>query len=115
VGFWLQLLGPHGVFRTLPICFLLVLLSWLVPPQGFSGPLGDQSYLNELRDRAAALRLADEREWQVLLHYRRTLLGGVESMQDDPGVFLDLQRKTDHKTGLSAQLAPFHSRERWSR
>jgi len=109
VGFWLQRLGPHGVFRTLPIFFLLVLLSWLVPLQGFSGPLGDQSYLNELQDRVATLRLADEREWQVLLHYRRTWLGGVESMQDDPGFFLDSQGKTDPQKELAATLAQFFS------
>jgi len=109
VGFWLQRLGPHGVFRTLATFFLLVLLSWLVPPQGFSGPLGDQAYLNELQDRAAVLRLAEEREWQVLLHYRRTWLGGVESMQDDPGFFLSPQGKSNPREELAATLTRFFS------
>jgi len=62
-----------------------------------------------LQDRAASLGLADEREWQVLLHYRRTLLGGVESMQDDPGFFLDLQGKTNPQKELAATLVQFFS------
>jgi hypothetical protein len=107
VGFWLQLLGPHGFLRIFPIALLLVFLSGLVPPQGISSPLGDQSYLNELLDRAATLRLAEEREWQVLLHYRRTWLGGVESMQDDPGFFLAPQGKTNQQAELAATLTNF--------
>lgn len=107
MGFWLQLLGPHGFFRIFPITFLLVFLACLVPPRGISSPLGDQSYLNELLNRAATLRLAEEREWQVLLHYRRTWLGGVESMQDDPGFFLAPQGKTDPQAELAAALAKF--------
>ncbi len=107
MGFWLQLLGPHGFFRVFPITVLLVLLAGVVPPYGICSPLGDQSYLNELLNRAAALRLAEEREWQVLLHYRRTWLGGVESMQDDPGFFLAPQGKTDPQAELAATLAKF--------
>ena len=107
MGFWLQLLGPHGFFRVFPITFLLVLLACLVPPHGICSPLGDQSYLNELLNRAAALRLAEEREWQVLLHYRRTWLGGGESMQDDPGFFLAPQGKTDPQAELAATLTKF--------
>ncbi|MEQ1793219.1 MAG: DUF4105 domain-containing protein [Nitrospira sp.] len=65
--------------------------------------------MKELQSRAAALRLADEREWQVLLHYRRTWLGGVESMQDDPGFFLDPQGKTNPQAELAATLSQFFS------
>ena len=107
MGFWLQLLGPHGFLRIFPIAFLLVFLSGLVPPHGISSPLGDQSYLNELLNRAAVLRLAEEREWQVLLHYQRTWLGGVESMQDDPGFFLAPQGKTNPQAELAATLTNF--------
>ncbi len=107
MGFWLQLLGPHGFLRIFPITFLLIVLTCLVPPHGISSPLGDQSYLNELLTRAEVLRLAEEREWQVLLHYRRTWLGGVESMQDDPGFFLAPQGKTNPQAELAATLAHF--------
>lgn len=107
MGFWLQLLGPHGFLRIFPIAFLLVFLSGLVPPHGISSPLGDQSYLNELLTRAEVLRLAEEREWQVLLHYRRTWLGGVESMQDDPGFFLAPQGKNNPQAELAATLTNF--------
>lgn len=109
MGFWWQILGPHGAFRILPFTILLILLSSLSPSQGIGAPLGDHSYLNELVSRAATLRLADEREWQVLLHYRRTWLGGVESMQDDPGFFLDPQGKTHPQAELAATLRQFFS------
>lgn len=103
----MQRLGPHGFFRIFPVIFLLTFLTCLVPSHGISSPLGDQSYLNELLSRAAILRLAEEREWQVLLHYRRTWLGGVESMQDDPGFFLAPQGKTNPQAELAATLTHF--------
>src|SRR5678816_2503307 len=43
----------------------------------------DLSYLPELVEQATVARLAEEREWQVLLHYNRNWFGGFTSMQDD--------------------------------
>ena len=60
---------------------------------------------------ATAARLADEREWHVLLHYHRNLLGGVTSMQDDPGFFMAPHGKTDPQAELAATLAQFFSDE----
>lgn len=57
------------------------------------------------------MHLAEEREWHVLLHYRRTLLGGTESMQDDPGFFLSQEGKTNPQAELAATLAGFFSGE----
>lgn len=57
------------------------------------------------------MHLAEEREWHVLLHYRRTLLGGTESMQDDPGFFLSPEGKTNPQAELAATLAGFFSEE----
>jgi hypothetical protein len=72
---------------------------------------GDPSYLAELTERAATARLADEREWQVLLHYRRNLFGGVTSMQDDEGFFMAPDGKTNPQAELAATLAKFFSDE----
>jgi hypothetical protein len=109
VGFWLQRLGSHAFLSIFPITFLVLFLSCLVPSQGISSPLGEESYLNELLNRAATLRLAEERAWHVLLHYRHTWLGGVESMQDDPGFFLASHGKTDPQAELAATLSQFFS------
>ena len=57
------------------------------------------------------MQLAEEHEWHVLLHYRHTLFGGFESMQDDPGFFLDSQGKVDPKAELGATLEKFFSDE----
>ena len=49
---------------------LLFLLQVLAVDHGASAE-ADLSYLSELIEQATADRLADEREWHVLLHYNR--------------------------------------------
>ena len=48
----------------------------------------DPPYLAELIESATKSRLADEREWHLLLHYRENLFGGYTSEADDPQFFL---------------------------
>jgi hypothetical protein len=67
------------------------------------------SYLAQLQRQARELRLAEQREWHLLLHYRADLLGGSTSEQDDPGFFLSPNGKTDPQTELDATLAGFFS------
>ncbi len=69
------------------------------------------TYLEELLGQARSLRLADEREWHLLLHYRPRLFGGYESEQDDPGFFMSPSGKIDPQAELDATLARFFSRE----
>src|SRR5574341_92392 len=69
------------------------------------------TYLEELRGQARSLRLADEREWHLLLHYRPRLFGGFESEQDDPGFFMSPNGKTDPQAELDATLTQFFSSE----
>lgn len=69
----------------------------------------DQSYLEELIRRSSEGRLAEEREWHLLLHYRKTLTGGYQSEADDPGFFLAPTGKTDPQAELEATLARFFS------
>ncbi len=71
----------------------------------------DTSYLEELIQRAAKAKLAEERQWHLLLHYRKNLWGGYTSEADDPGFFLATNGKTDPHAELEATLAKFFSTE----
>jgi hypothetical protein len=69
----------------------------------------DKAYLVELIHRATEARLAEEREWHLLLHYRPKLLGGWTSEADDPGFFLAPTGKTGPQAELAATLRQFFS------
>lgn len=69
------------------------------------------SYVEELQHRAHTLKLAETREWQLLLHYRADLFGGYTSEQDDPGFFLSPEGKTNPAAELDATLKQFFSEE----
>jgi hypothetical protein len=69
----------------------------------------DKAYLVELIHRATEARLAEEREWHLLLHYRPNLLGGWTSEADDPGFFLAPTGKTGPQAELAATLRQFFS------
>jgi len=71
----------------------------------------DKAYLSELIQRSIEQKLADEREWHLLLHYRTKLFGGYASEQDDPGFFLSPDGKTDPQAELEATLTQFFSGE----
>ncbi len=98
--------GPAALF-TSSLLFLLIFLAVTGVPQVCAG--AEPAYLSELTTRARDLRLAEEREWRLLLHYRAKLFGGYESEQDDPGFFLSPQGKTDPQAELDATLAQFFS------
>ena len=61
-------------------------------------------YLSQLLQRAHQAKLADEREWHLLLHYRANLFGGFTSEQDEPGFFLSPDGKTDPEAELDSML-----------
>ena len=111
MGFRSHVLEPHGRFRFLLFSLLVGIFIHTGSHSSWAAPSADVSYLNELIDRAAVAHLADEREWHVLLHYRRTLMGGIRSMQDDPGFFLAPEGKTDSQAELAATLTKFFSDE----
>jgi len=71
----------------------------------------DKAYLNDLIRRAAEARLAEQRDWHLLLHYKPDALGGYTSQADDPGFFLSPDGKTDPQAELAATLAQFFSSE----
>jgi uncharacterized protein DUF4105 len=104
--------GPfcfHAPTLLLPCIAVFVLVlnaGWVTAQEPPSS-----TYLKELREQARSLRLADEREWHLLLHYRPRLFGGYESEQDDPGFFMSQNGKTDPQAELDATLAQFFSSE----
>ena len=69
----------------------------------------DATYLAELVSDARAQRLAHTREWQVLLHYRKSLFGGAISEADGPGFFTTRDGKSNPEAELEATLAALFS------
>lgn len=67
------------------------------------GAAGTTPYRDELKESAAALRLPDDRYWQVLLHYKPELFG-TESLVDDPKFFLSPNGKHDPSAELDAAI-----------
>jgi hypothetical protein len=69
----------------------------------------DPDYLDELIASARERDLAQSREWQLLLHYRRNrvplALPGVTSEVDSPEFFLAKDGKSDPEAELAATLA----------
>lgn len=108
--------GPWHISRG-PSCFfyavlllLIAFLACLVAPVPSDAQQSDRGvYQRQLIGQAEQARLAEQREWHLLLHYRKNLFGGYESEQDDPGFFLSSKGKTDPAAELTATLAQFFS------
>jgi hypothetical protein len=77
----------------------------------YAGESPENAYLVELINKGRQAKLASEREWHLLLHYRKDLLGGHTSEQDDPGFFMSPDGKTDPQAELDATLKQFFSDE----
>src|SRR5262245_20079466 len=109
MGFRSHGLEPRTCFRILLSCCLAGLLPTVSVFAGDPAS-SDDPYLRELVEQATVSRLADDREWHVLLHYQPNLFGkGVTSMQDDPGFFMAPTGMTDPQAELAATLAQFFS------
>lgn len=91
------------------LLFAVLLVSLFVPSFSDAQPSDHDSYLTQLIAQAEQAKLSDQREWHLLLHYRKGLLGGYESEQDDPGFFMSAHGKTDPAAELAATLTQFFS------
>ena len=76
-----------------------------------AGKSAENAYLIELINKGRQAKLAGEREWHLLLHYRKDLLRGYISEQDDPGFFMSPDGKSDPQAELDATLKQFFSNE----
>ena len=101
------------VFLTRRLSSVLLLFVLLLAPvlPVDAGEPAEHAYLVELIHKGFQAQLADEREWHLLLHYRKDLLGGYTSEQDDPGFFMSPNGKTDPQAELDATLRQFFSDE----
>jgi len=68
-------------------------------------------YLDRLLGKASRLALQEQRNWQILLHYKKTLTGGYKSRISDPGFFLSPTGRIDPEAELNATLAGFFQQE----
>jgi hypothetical protein len=64
-------------------------------------------YLEGVLASAHRQKLHEERTWNVLLHYTKTLAGGYRSRIDDPKFFLSPDGRTDRQAELDATLRSF--------
>jgi len=91
------------------LCLFILLLTPLSSVD--ADELSSQPYLVELIRKGTQAKLASEREWHLLLHYRKNLFRGYTSEQDDPGFFMSPDGKTDPQAELNATLTQFFSDE----
>ncbi|MBI3812523.1 MAG: DUF4105 domain-containing protein [Nitrospirae bacterium] len=73
----------------------------------FAADAEQDAYLNSLAQEARTQNLAEKRYWLLLVHYKKTLLGGYESQEDGPDFFNSPNGKTDPETELIATLKNF--------
>jgi hypothetical protein len=97
--------------RYLYFVLLLILLFFAPSLPVCAGEPPENAYLVELIDKGLQAKLAGEREWHLLLHYRENLFGGYTSEQDDPGFFMSPNGKTNPQAELDATLKQFFSEE----
>jgi len=102
---------PASVLFRLARLMLSLLLVVIVSGPTRAGQPPDSGYLAELVVRAREAKLADAREWHLLLHYRENLFGGYTSEQDGADFFLAPDGKTDPQAEMEATLAKFFSDE----
>ncbi len=74
-------------------------------------PVDPHASAAELAARARQLRLAEDRQWLRLGHWRARFLGGWESEVDGPAFFLSPRGKVDPASELDATLAGFFAPE----
>jgi hypothetical protein len=97
--------------HRLYIALLLLLLFFFPTLPVDAGEPPEHAYLVELIDKGQQAKLASEREWHLLLHYKGNLFEGYTSEQDDPGFFMSPYGKTDPQAELDATLKQFFSEE----
>ncbi|HET8760165.1 MAG TPA: DUF4105 domain-containing protein [Nitrospiria bacterium] len=94
----------HTVGRRVGVLLALMLFG---VSTGFAQAFDAPDYSRELIQRARAIRLFDEREWHLLVHYKRTLFGAYESQEDAPAFFNAPNGKTNPEAELAATIERF--------
>lgn len=91
--------APRAMALLTALLFLLLLPVYAWPQQ--------ETYPERLVHEAERQNLHEEREWEVLLHYKKTLSGEQISRIDDPKFFLSTTGRSDPREELAATLRSF--------
>lgn len=111
-GPWRTCQGPCCFFSRTVLLPLFVFAVFFLTAHTAKAQQSDRElYLEQLIEQARKQKLADQREWHLLLHYRARIFGGYESEQDDPGFFLSPEGKTNPDAELESTLTQFFSPE----
>lgn len=98
--------GRYGLRCQSISLFLLLGAGFLFAVQPAQAAPGTATYLDGLLNDAKRQKLADDRYWHILLHYRPTSQG-VKSLIDDPRFFLSPQGARNPHAELEATLRAF--------
>jgi len=101
----LSIRRPCGLVE--PAWVFLFLLFVLLPAASNSKEYPAKDYPEELAEKAVSMGLHEKREWQVLLHYKPTLSGNMESLVDDPAFFVSKTGKYDPASELAETVKAF--------
>jgi len=86
---------------------LCTLLLFILPLPCLAASAEDAAYRDQLVKEAQAKRLWEQRPWQILLHYKKTMTGGTVSRISDPNFFLSPAGRIDPEAELSATISAF--------
>lgn len=79
-------------------------LSLFIIPVGFSYGASDGAYTDLLVKKALDEEIYKERNWEVLLHYKKTAFKPLHSLVDDPKFFLSEKGQKDPAAELEATI-----------
>lgn len=96
-----------SVLRRQGPCSIAWLLACLFVFLSASAGAEAPSYADELVDKAEKARLFERRGWLVLVHYKPSILHGLESVIDDPIFFLSKEGKRDPKKEMAETIRSF--------
>src|SRR5580765_3059044 len=108
---WRAPIARWGPFLFSGIWFAAPLFVLAVYQSVGATAIPDHSYLSELLQSASQTKLAESREWHLLLHYRTNVFGGYTSEADDPQFFLSPTGRTDPQAELESTISAFFSTE----
>ena len=89
----------YGIQRFITISLLFMLSTF-----NDSAVANEHSYLNNLLEHANEIKLYNKKYWHILLHYKKNILGQIESLIDDPNFFLASDGKVNPKSELESTI-----------
>lgn len=95
-----------GLKNKIATVFIIIVMIWGAR-DAFGAGDDQNAYLNFLVEQALNKNLSQERYWYLLLYYKKTIFGRIESQQDSPAFFNAPSGKSDPQAELVATLKSF--------